>query len=98
MTEFGANHRAYKGLVDHVAEMPAQVGGFALDEQLAKSIDVLDVSDWQRSKLKELGLATVGDVFSATEEKLKEAAYVGDVRARRIRNAAVAAVLEYLSG
>jgi hypothetical protein len=40
----------------------------------------------------------VGDVLKATEQKLKEASYVGDVRARRMRNAAIAAVLEYLSG
>lgn len=98
MTEFGANHPAYRQLLDHVAKIPAQPGGFALGEQLAKSVSVLDLSDWQRSKLIELDLLTVGDVLNATEEKLQEAMYVGEIRARRMRNAAVAAVLEYLSG
>jgi hypothetical protein len=98
MTEFGANHSAYKSLVDHVTNVPAQNGGFAFEEQLTKPVSVLDISDWQRTKLVELGLKTVGDVFRASEAKLKEAMYVGDVRARRMRNAAVAAVLEYLSG
>jgi hypothetical protein len=98
MTEFGANHAAYKGLMDHVANVPPQPGGFALEEQLKKRVNVLDISEWQRSKLLELGLNTVGDVLRAPEEKLKEALYVGNVRARRMRNAAVAAVLEYLSG
>lgn len=98
MTEFGANHASYRSLVERVDKAPAQVGGYALGEQLAKSVSVLDISEWQRGKLLELGLNTIGDVLSATEAKLKEAAYVGDVRARRMRNAAVAAVLEYLSG
>ena len=98
MTEFGANHPSYRSLVEQIDNAPARVGGYALDEQLAKSVSVLDISDWQRSKLLELDLNTIGDVLNATEEKLKEAFYVGDVRARRMRNAAIAAVLEYLSG
>lgn len=98
MTEFGANHPSYSALVEQVDKTPAQTGGYALHEQLAKSVSVLDISPWQRGKLVELGLNCIGDVLNATEEKLKEALYVGDVRARRMRNAAVAAVLEYLSG
>lgn len=98
MTEFGANHPTYKSLVDYIDNTPKQAGGYILSRQLEKSVDVLDISPWQKGKLLELELATIGEVLGATEEKLKEAAYVGDVRARRMRNAAVAAVLEYLSG
>lgn len=98
MTEIGSNHASYKSLLDegfnHSNDNPAS----ALSVQLAKSIDVLDLSDWQKGKLAELDLKTVGEVLNATEEKLKEAFYIGDVRARRMRNAAIAAVLEYLSG
>lgn len=98
MTEFGANHPAYKSLLDHVAKVPAQAAGIALEQQLNRPVSVLDITDWQRSKLLELELNTVGDVLRATEQKLKQATYIGDVRARRMRNAAIAAVLEYLSG
>ncbi|WP_066091585.1 hypothetical protein [Xanthomonas massiliensis] len=98
MTEYGANHPSHKSLVDReVSEAQAKVA-LALEAQLAKPISVLDITSWQKEKLQELGLTTVGDILGATEEKLKEASYVGDVRARRMRNAAVAAVLEYLSG
>ena len=97
MTEFGANHTAYKALVEKDVGTADQ-GATALGVQLSKPIDVLDLSDWQKSKLTELKLRTVGDVLNASEKKLKEAYYIGDVRARRMRNAAVAAVLEYLSG
>ena len=98
MTEFGANHAIFKSLVDQAAGIPEDAKGVALTEQLAKSIDVLDISQWQRGKLTELGLVTVGDVLKASERKLMEASYVGNIRARQMRNAAVAAVLEYLSG
>lgn len=98
MTEYGANHTAYRSLTETATAIVNPRVGLALDVQLQKSISVLDVTPWQKEKLAELGLVTVRDVLNATEEKLKEANYVGDVRARRMRNAAVAAVLEYLSG
>ena len=69
-----------------------------LSRQTKRSIDVLDITEWQKEKLHSLGLRTVGDVLRATETQLQEAKYVGEKRSRRIRNAAVAAVFEYLSG
>ena len=38
------------------------------------------------------------EVLHASETKLQRIAYVGEVRSRRMRNAAIAAVYEYLSG
>jgi hypothetical protein len=98
MTEFGSNHGSYRSLPEYRVDEAAIGSPSALSTQLGKPIAVLDLSDWQKGKLTELDLLTVGDVLNATEEKLKEALYIGDVRARRMRNAAVAAVLEYLSG
>lgn len=98
MTEFGANHPAFKSLTEQRITFTEESASLALNEQLAKPVDVLDLTPWQVSKLRELELNTVGEVLKATEEKLKEALYIGDVRARRMRNAAIAAVLEYLSG
>lgn len=98
MTEFGENHPAYAPLSGFDVNQQAKSGNIALNEQLEKPTSVLDITDWQRAKLTELNLLTVGSVLNATEAKLKEAQYIGPVRARRMRNAAVAAVLEYLSG
>jgi hypothetical protein len=72
--------------------------GETLRRQLAKPIRVLDITLWQRENLLKLGLETVGDVLHASETKLQQIAYVGEVRSRRMRNAAIAAVYEYLSG
>lgn len=98
MIEFGARHGAFESLVDIDIDADHFEEGFDLEIQMAKSNSELDVTDWQRMKLNELELYTVGDVFSATEGRLKEAYLIGDVRARRMKNAAINSVLEYLSG
>lgn len=98
MTEYGANHAIYRSLIATAALKGKAEDSGHLERQLAKPVDVLDLTHWQKDKLRELGLSTVGEVLEATEEQLKLAKYVGDVRARRMRNAAVASVLEYLSG
>ena len=98
MSEYGANHAIYRGLLEAVAIKADSDDPGHLERQLEKGIEVLDLTRWQKEKLLELGLETVGAVLEATEAELKLAKYVGDVRARRMRNAAVASVLEYLSG
>lgn len=98
MTEYGANHSAFRLLTESTSSTINQEIAFALNIQLKKPVSVLDITPWQKEKLIELGLYTVSDVLNATEKKLKEANYVGEVRARRMHNAAVAAVHEYLSG
>lgn len=98
MIEFGANHAAYQSLLAALPNFVEPAGGAVLRSQLAKPLTVLDISEWQRSKLREINLTTVGDVLEASESKLQSLHYVGEKRSRRIRNAAIAAVLEYLSG
>lgn len=98
MSEFGANHPAYQSLLSDVPSFSEPGVAAVLQQQLSKTIDVLDITDWQRSKLLEVGLRSVGDVLLASESKLQTMSYVGEKRSRRIRNAALAAVFEYLSG
>jgi hypothetical protein len=98
MSEFGANHAAYESLLANVPTFTEPSVGAVLKQQLAKPLEVLDVTEWQRLKLQELKLSTVGDVLLAGERELQSLMYVGEKRSRRIRNAALAAVFEYLSG
>lgn len=98
MSEFGANHPSYQSLLAVIPTFTEPNVGAVLEQQLAKPMAVLDITEWQHSKLVELGLSTVGDVLQASENKLQTLSYVGEKRSRRIRNAALAAVLEYLSG
>lgn len=99
MTEFGANNSIYSDLQKNKGDLDdGTANRQALVLQLDNSIDVLDITDWQKGKLRELNLTTVGEVLRATEGDLKKADYIGNVRARQMRNAAEAAVFEYLSG
>lgn len=98
MIEFGANHPSYQTLLDAVPTFSEPAVGAILKHQLAKAVDVLDISDWQKEKLKEAKICTVGEVLLAGETKLQTLSYVGEKRSRRIKNAALAAVFEYLSG
>jgi len=98
MSEFGANHASYHTLQAAVPTFVEPEVGAVLKHQLAKSVDVLDITEWQRAKLKEAQLGTVGEVLLASETKLQSLSYVGEKRSRRIKNAALAAVFEYLSG
>ena len=99
MTEFGFNHPSFSELQDTKDSLEdIAVSREALTAQLAKHIDVLDISSWQKSKLLELNLTTVKDVLNVNEQDLMKADYIGNVRARQMRNAAESAVFEYLSG
>jgi len=98
MSEFGANHAAYTSLSPEITAFDDSIINQALEEQLAKSVDFLDLPNWLIETLKGLGLNEIKDVLNATEQKIQEAYYVGKVRSRYIKNEATSAVFEYLSG
>jgi hypothetical protein len=97
--EFGARHSAFsQDIKDFASLEDDQVSQLVLKEQLSRSIDNLDLTFFQRSTLKEVGLEKISDLLQATEARIREARMIGEVRSRRIKNAAYAAVFEYLSG
>lgn len=99
--EFGQNHSAYSGVERFVTYKESEEQYLkALKITLSKSIDVLSLlTSWQKNKLKAAGIVTIEDLHSKTEENLIESIYqVGPVRARTMKNAATAELLEYLSG
>lgn len=98
MAEFGANHASYDSLITAMPTLVEPEPGSILESQLARTLDVLDIPSWQKDRMKGISLVSLGDVLGATEAKLQSAYYVGEKRSRRIKNAAQAAVLEYLSG
>ena len=69
-----------------------------LQDQLTKSIDVLELSDFQRKTLKSVEILSINDILTASDARIQQARGIGAARTRRIKNAAHAAVLEYLSG
>lgn len=67
---------------------------------MQKSINVLDLlTQWQKDKLLEASILTLEQLLNQTEEQLIDQIYgVGPHRARIIKNAANAEILEYISG
>lgn len=98
MLEFGANHEVFQSLTNLVPDGEKTSVSDALAERLKQSVRLLDLTEWQKSKLESLGFMTVRDVLGATDAQLQAAYYVGPARSRLMKNAAEASVLEYLSG
>ncbi len=98
--EFGKNHPSYSGsetLLKGGDELQYEE---SLQSLLHKPIEVLvALTDWQKGVLKKAGINTIEDLHKNTEESLIENIYgVGQSRARIIKNAVTAELLEYISG
>ncbi|WP_271911084.1 hypothetical protein [Vreelandella alkaliphila] len=99
--EFGKQHPSYTGIVGFsLVKTDDDQYKASLKSMLEKPIDVLSLlTDWQKEKLKGAGILTIEDLHSKSEANLIESIYsVGPVRARLMKNAATAELLEYLSG
>lgn len=99
MTEYGMNNPLFQNLSIDIEKESESALKEMLDRLLEESIDILDLSNRQKEKLKEHNLITLKQVLDTTETQMVETMrYVGEKRARRIRNAAIAEILEYISG
>lgn len=97
-TEYGANHDQFSALTSSIGAFAEPDMSTILNDQLSKSVRVLDITQFQRDSLQRLGLDTIGKALDAPEEQYQHATYIGPIRSRRMKNAVVASVLEYLSG
>ena len=96
--EYGMNSPVFNDIKDRLQAIQDNDMAESLELQISKPLDVLDLSYKMKEKLHEVGLNSVKDVLNAPEEKLKEASYVGDKRARRMKQVALTSVYEYLIG
>ncbi len=99
--EFGKNHSSYRS-IGEIKRGIEDEENFreSVKIMLQKPITVLQLlTPWQRDKLTEIRIHTLEDLHNKTEAELIERIYnVGPVRARLMKNAANAELLEYLSG
>ncbi|WP_230402982.1 hypothetical protein [Plesiomonas shigelloides] len=98
--EFGKNHTAYAGCENLLRNDDEKQYEESLISLLQKSIDVLvALTPWQKQRLKDADINTIGDLHKNSENSLIEKIYgVGPSRARIMKNAATAELLEYISG
>lgn len=97
-SEYGMNNAAFKQLIDVVPKFVESDIQSILNRELNKSIDCLDLTDWQKQTLHNIDIGKIKDILEVSENDLKKVHYVGDKRARRVRSAALASVYEYLNG
>ena len=99
VTEYGMKNPLFQGLTIQSQQESDSDLRVLLHDHLRKSIDILDLSEWLKNKLKEHSLLTIQDLLDTSEADMqKMILYVGEKRARRIRNAVTSEFLEYLSG
>ena len=99
--EFGKNHPLYESIKNFsIQKIGDAQYSESLQNMLGKSINVLDgLTTWQKEKLKSVGIRTIGELHSKTETDLIQRIYgVGPAKARAMKNAVMAELLEYLSG
>ncbi|MFJ7890756.1 hypothetical protein ACIQYL_22080 [Lysinibacillus xylanilyticus] len=96
-TEYGINSKNYESLKVDFKDLNEPDMPGVLNEILLKEIEVLDLPVWQIEELKNVCIFKIKDILLAKEEDFKKIYMVGDVRARRIKSAAVSSVYEYLS-
>lgn len=97
-TEYGANYQGFRELADSVGSFEEPDMSTILEAQLQKPVSVLDITEFQNGALRQCGITTVGHALRSKEEQFQSVHYIGPKRSRQMMNAAVASVLEYLSG
>jgi hypothetical protein len=97
-TEYGASYAPFSEIAGAVGDAVEADVSAILGSLLAKSVNVLDISDHQKRALASIKIETLGQALSSKEVDFMKADYIGPKRSRRIMNVATAAVVEYLSG
>lgn len=99
--EFGKNSPSYQGHESISLHSEGEINySEALKSLLQKPIEVLSLlTPWQRRKLKGADVTTLEALLNKSEDELiADISQVGPHRARLMKNAASAEVLEYISG
>lgn len=97
-TEYGANHPIFADLTSVVGNFKEADISMVLARELDKTIDVLDLTEYQKEGLRSIGLDTVGRALQASEAEFQRIDYIGPKRSRKMMNVVISSVLEYLSG
>lgn len=98
VTEYSANSSAFFQANRIANNIDFKNVGIDLKKLLEKDIDILEIYEYQKQKLKNAGFCKLSDIVSASEEELTRAYLIGPKRARNISNVAMHAVLEYIVG
>ena len=95
--DYAASHPSFAPLLSMVRTEEVDLSA-VLASELAKPIDVLDLTECQKRGLRSVGLDTVCKALQGSDVQLQKIYYVGPKKSRQMLNTVVASVHEYLSG
>lgn len=100
VTEHGQNSPSFSALgVDSIDVLTDVEFLNTLKQQLSTPVTTLDLTPWQKSKLQQINIHTIEGLLEISENELISKLYqVGPVRARTMKNSAIAELLETISG
>lgn len=99
-TEYNQNNPAFSSLsINTIVDFSDTEFLSSLQSQLSKSINGLDLTEWQKNRLDDIQVNTIGQLLEISEDELIDRlSQVGPVRARTMKNSATAELLETISG
>lgn len=97
LTTYSRDHDAFEPIKELNLPPETEIE-VELQKQLERSLEVLDITDFQLESARAVGLDTIRKILEADTSTLRQVDYIGPIRSRQIKNAAQTAALEYLSG
>lgn len=98
MIEFGNNNINFKSLNPSLVSISDQSLLTVINKLIQKSINELDLSESLLFYLNKAGYKTIEDIINSDEINLQKVHYVGPSRAKKIKDLALTAFYEYISG
>lgn len=97
-TDYGMNSPKYPDLSEINGIVDYQGGEEIIKIILKKSVNELDLTNFQKKLLNDAKINTIEKILSGSESDLMRVPNVGEKRSRKIWNSAYNSVIEYVSG
>ncbi|MBU8786216.1 MULTISPECIES: ORC-CDC6 family AAA ATPase [Bacillus] len=97
-TDYGQNSPSYNNLENLRVITEDTDFKDVIDRVLNLPIEILDITDFQKTTIKSAGFHTLRDILEGEESDLQKARLIGEKRSRIIWNIAYNATVEYFSG
>lgn len=96
VTEYGANSAAFKEIEQIKNNLNLDDGGIDIQTLLNKSIDILDIYEYQKMEIKKVEFSKLHDILNSSENDWQRAYFIGPKRTRNIYSLSMDTLLEYI--
>lgn len=96
VTEYGANSATFKEIEQIKNNLNLDDGGIDIQTLLNKSIDILDIYEYQKMEIKKVEFSKLHDILNSSENDWQRAYFIGPKRTRNIYSLSMDTLLEYI--